>query len=118
MHCYDNHAGKITTWFWSSGEPNLQKAYILHTETRKHMEIEEMIARGTVPLIIISTVWNQFLTSSCFSTTLLRVDIYRTEEEANRGGTGDGLCVVDLWQEKAPAVRVLCGSVLCVEKTV
>lgn len=58
MHCYDNHAGTITTWFRSSGEPNLQKTYILQTEMRKHMEIEEMIARGTVSLIIISTIWN------------------------------------------------------------
>lgn len=33
MHCHDNHAGKITTWFRSSGEPNLQNTYILHTNS-------------------------------------------------------------------------------------
>lgn len=48
--------GKITTWFRFSGEPNLQKTYILHTATGKHMEMEQRIVRETVSLIIISTV--------------------------------------------------------------
>ncbi|KAK2894667.1 hypothetical protein Q8A67_011896 [Cirrhinus molitorella] len=33
---------------------------------------------------------------------ILRVDIYKTEEEASRGGTGDGLCVADLSNRKRP----------------
>jgi len=53
--------GKITTWFRSSGEPNLQKTYILLTEMRKQwclsqIEMKQRIVRETVSLVIVTTV--------------------------------------------------------------
>lgn len=32
---------EITTWFQSSGEPNLQKTYILHTQMRKAVHVKD-----------------------------------------------------------------------------
>lgn len=110
MHYYENHAGKITTWFRSSGEPNLQKTYILHTETRKHMEMEERIVISSLSQQFDTTVLNFILSFYFF---VACGHLQKQRREASTGGTGDGLCVSrPQWWEKAPALRVICGSVL------
>ncbi len=95
---------------WRAQPP--ENIHFTHRNEKAHGDWGNDCERNSVSHHYLNRLKPPFWTSSCLSTISLRVDIYKTEEEANRGGTGDGLCVADLWQEKAPAVRVLCGSVL------